>query len=336
MRVPSAGEPGSRGGAVLARSIGPVLGLAFLVVGGAKLNAPARWVERFAAWGLDPDLVVWTGAVEALLGAGVFFHGTRTFAAGALAAWMAGAVAVQLRASDPDAAGLSAIVLGLAAGVSVSGIRAGWHRRLPLPAPLRDAPRRPLQGVLFLVRVVGVAFLLRWIIGGIAFWMALPVLGLLHARASSAQDPRQRIEAVLLYLLVLGLGVSGLWGFVGHFFLSEQVARSIGWATGSPFQQELAFYHLGMGTVALLCLWIRDRYWVAAALTPALFAVGAGAVHTRDFLVRGNAAPANWGADVLMGNLVIPVALLGLLAWYARLGGWASAPPVKTASAGLR
>jgi hypothetical protein len=101
-----------------------------------------------------------------------------------------------------------------------------------------------------------------------------------------------------------------------------EVARSIGWAAGSPFQLELAFYHLGMGTVALLCLWICDRFWIAAGLTPALFALGAGIVHVQDFVVHGNAAPANWGPSVLVGNFLVPAGVLWVLIWYSRLGGW--------------
>ncbi len=321
----SGGSPSpapSGGGAGVARTLGPLLGLAFLALGGAKLNAPAGFVETFAAWGLHPGLVWWTGAMEVLLGLGVFFHGTRTVAAGVLAGWMAGAAGVHLWAGDPALAALPAAVAVAAAGVAVSGSRAGWHRALPLPAPLRHPPRGGMPAAAFLLRLVGVSFLIRWAVGGTLFWAALPLLGLMHARADGARTTRERVGIVLLYLLVLGMGVAGVYGFVGHYFLSDQVARSIGWDAGSPFQLELAFYHLGMGTAALLCLWIRDRYWIAAGLTPSLFALGAGIVHVQDFVAHGNAAPANWGPGVLIGNFLIPAGVLWVLAWYSRLGGW--------------
>jgi hypothetical protein len=305
-----------------AGAVGPLLGLAFIFLAGAKLNEPGRFAESFQAWGLHPGLVAWTGAVELLIGLGIFFHGTRTVAAAVLVAWMAGAAATHLWKGDPALAALPLAIALLAAGIAVSGFRAGLHRSLPLPAPLRNPPATVTGAVGFLVPLVGVSFLLRWAVGGTMFWAWLPVLALMHAHAVSASGKRERVEMVLLYLLVLGLGTAGLWMFVGHYFMSDQVAGSIGWETGSPFQHELAFYHLGMGVVALLCTWIRDRYWIAAAVTPALFAMGAGVVHLRDFAVRGNTAPANWGASILIGNLVIPVVVLGLLAWYSRLGGW--------------
>jgi hypothetical protein len=314
------------GRARFARAAGPLLGLAFVFLAGAKRNEPARFADSFQAWGLDPGLVPWTAAVEFLLGLAIFFHGTRTVAATVLVAWMAGAAAIHVRGGDPALAALPLAAALVAAGVAVSGFRAGLHRVLPLPAPLRNPPASAMGAAGFLVPLVGVSFLLRWAGGGALFWASLPVLALMHAHTVSASGKRERLEVVLLYLLVLGMGTAGLWNFVGHYFMSDQVAGSIGWATGSPFQHELAFYHLGMGVVALLCIWIRDRYWIAAAVTPALFAMGAGMVHLQDFATRGNTAPANWGVSVLIGNLVIPVGVLGLLAWYSRLGGWTLEP----------
>lgn len=322
MVVRSEAKAAPAGRARFAGTVGPLLGLAFIFLAGAKLNEPGRFAENFEAWGLHPGLVPWTGAVELLLGLGIFFHGTRTVAAAVLVAWMAGAAAIHVWAGDPALAALPLTVAMAAGGVAVSGFRAGLHRVLPLPAPLRSPPAGVMGAAGFLVPLVGVSFLLRWAVGGTVFWASLPVLALMHAHSVGASSKRERLEMVLLYLLVLGMGIAGLWGFVGHYFMSDQVARSIGWATGSPFQHELAFYHLGMGVVALLCIWIRDRYWIAAAVTPALFAMGAGVVHLQDFAARGNTAPANWGASVLTGNLVIPVVVLGLLAWYSRLGGW--------------
>lgn len=315
-------EAAPAGRARFAGAVGPLLGLAFIFLAGAKLNQPGRFAENFEAWGLHPGLVPWTGAVEFLLGLGIFFHGTRTVAAAVLVAWMAGATAIHIRAGGPALAALPLAVALVAAGVAASGFRAGRHRVLPLPAPLRNPPAGVMGAAGFLVPLVGVSFLLRWAVGGALFWASLPVVALMHAHTVGASSKRERVEMVLLYLLVLGMGTAGLWSFVGHYFMSDRVARSIGWATGSPFQHELAFYHLGMGVVALLCIWIRDRYWIAAAVTPALFAMGAGVVHLQDFMSRGNTAPANWGASVLIGNLVIPVGVLGLLAWYSRLGGW--------------
>jgi len=128
---------------------------------------------------------------------------------------------------------------------------------------------------------------------------------------------------------VLGVGVGSFYGFVGHYFMSDAVAASVGWATGSPFQRELAFYHLGFGISGLLALWLRDDFWLAVGLTCSIFLYGAGWVHLTDFLGHGNAAPRNWGFGVAFGNVVLPTVMLSLLALRVRLRNrerWSDAP----------
>jgi hypothetical protein len=187
-----------------------------------------------------------------------------------------------------------------------------------------------MAGLRFAVRLVGVAFLLRWAVGGLAFSAALPLLALGHARLDGAlRDRASVVRLLLLYLLVLGMGVGGLWGFVGHFLMSDAVAASIGWRPGSPFQQELAFYHLGLGVLGVLALWIWDRLWLAVGLLSSIFLYGAGWVHLTDFLVRGNTAARNWGVGVLVGNLIIPTGVLVLLAVHERHARTANGPAAR-------
>lgn len=58
----------------------------------------------------------------------------------------------------------------------------------------------------------------------------------------------RRLEVLLIFLFGLGVAGSGIGNFIAHFFLSDMVAQSIGWTTGSPFQLEIAFANLTMGT----------------------------------------------------------------------------------------
>lgn len=302
--------------------VGAPLGLMFLAIAGAKLNTPERFTDRFLEWGLEPGLIEVTGGVELLLGTGLLVAATRSYAAACLSLWMIGAAGIHMFAGDPSLSVLPLVITVAAVTVVWSGFRSGVQRLQGLPAPLAAPPQGAIRRVLFLVRILGVAFFFRWIVGGIAYWAALPLLGALHAGATGRVGARRLLESVLLYLLVLGIGVAGVWGFVGHFFMSDQVAGSIGWATGSPFQLELAFYHLASGLVGLHCLWIRDRYWIAAGSIPALFALGAGLIHVQDFLASGNDASANWGPSVLVGNFLIPLVLIVSLGWFHRIGGF--------------
>jgi hypothetical protein len=296
------------------------VGLLFVALGGAKLNAHEWIARRFAAWGLPDAFLGVAGAVEVALGLMLFFGPARRFGATGLAVWMTGAVWTHVRAGEAGAAVVPAALLLCFAAVAFHEFRRyGWSVPVP-PAPLRAPPTRLLGGLLFAVQLVGVSFLLRWAVGGIVFWGVLPVLAVGHAWTEGAtRDGRRLLDLVLLHLLVLGVGVGSFYGFIGHFFMSDAVAASVGWATGSPFQRELAFYHLGFGIGGLLALWRRDDFWLAIGLTCSIFLYGAGWVHLTDFLAHGNAAPNNWGFGVAFGNVVLPTVMLSLLAMRVRL-----------------
>lgn len=241
---------------------------------------------------------------------GAVLHGMSAFT-GYLAAWGIPHVIHPVIAWVAILAGL------LLMHVSVHGLNAG-----ALPAPLQWLPQSSAGRTAFTVRQLGAAFLIRWAVGGVLFWCALPLLALAHARNVAASDRIQRIGYLLLYLLFYGYGVGGIWNFVGHFFAADLVAASVGWAAGSPFQQELAFYALGTGIVGLLTPWLRDRFWIAAAVAPSVFVYGAAWTHVQDYFANGNTAPMNWSFAAVGANLIIPTVVLGLLWAYARAGGF--------------
>ena len=45
----------------------------------------------------------------------------------------------------------------------------------------------------------------------------------------SSRSRDRKIETFLLYLFGIGVAGSGIGGFFGHFFISDSVAKSIGW-----------------------------------------------------------------------------------------------------------
>jgi len=318
-------------------SLAVLLGIGFIVGGGAKLNDPAQAVDLFAAWGIHGRWsIVVAGWVEVLLGLAVLNRPTRSLGALGLSAWMLLWGTIQLVASSWAAAASAGVLMVMgsylvAAHVTLRRQGHPWSAGLLWPSgrwvesPLDQRPGPNVALVHSLMRVVGLAFLIRWAVGGVTYWLALPLLSGLSAR-SDAVGPQQRLERTLLHLLVLGLGVSGLWSFVGHTFMSETVSQSVGWAP-SPFQRELAFYHLAIGVCGIACWWIQDHFWVAAAAIPSIFLYGAGWVHLVDFLEHGNVASANWGLSVLFGNFVLPTALLLLVAIRSRYVGTGSPAP---------
>jgi hypothetical protein len=70
-------------------------------------------------------------------------------------------------------------------------------------------------------------------------------------------------RATLLNGLVYLIGVAGVIGATGHLLKADNVARSMGWPPGSPFQWEVGVAYLGWGVLGLMCPWYGRGFWLA-------------------------------------------------------------------------
>jgi len=132
--------------------------------------------------------------------------------------------------------------------------------------------------------------------------------------------PRTRhhvIEVFLLSFLVISIGIASLVGFAGHFFFAASTAASIGWASGSPFQQEVAFANLAIGILGITCVWLKGNYWIATVVAATTFLWGDAYVHITDIITHGNYAPGNAGG-ALYNDILVPLIAIALLVAYAR------------------
>src|SRR5690606_22955409 len=124
------------------------------------------------------------------------------------------------------------------------------------------------QKIKYTIHLAGLGFFLRWLsefVGPIYLIVIIPAIAFVQLKYTKEPiDGYKNLwRDLLIVLLVFGYGVGSLWNFVGHFFLTERVAESIGWAQ-SPFQIELAGYHLAFGVMSMLSLWNRTiGYWGA-------------------------------------------------------------------------
>lgn len=118
----------------------------------------------------------------------------------------------------------------------------------------------------------------------------LPVLlAALHLRLdTAARDRLWKVEVYLIYLFMLGVAASGLSGFFGHVFTPDAVAESIGWQTGSPFQQEMGYANLALGVLGLVAAGRRDGFREATVVAVTVIGVGATVVHVTEILQEGN------------------------------------------------
>lgn len=120
-------------------------------------------------------------------------------------------------------------------------------------------------------------------------------------------------NTLLAWLLGVQVGLGGLWAFLGHYFKSDEVAGYIGWPAGNPFQKEVAFTNLALGTCGVLSFFLQgtawqDGLWLGTILFATIFLVGAFTVHVKDMRQSGNTNPGNAG-PVFFADIVMPIIL---------------------------
>ena len=146
-----------------------------------------------------------------------------------------------------------------------------------------------------------------WQVYGWILAIALPAA--IHLRAGRYNDRSRRSEVVLMYVLGVA-GAIGMFNVVAHTVFASDVAASIGWPVGNPFQTEVGFANLAIGIVCFACLWRYD-FWLPAITAKAVFAWGAGLTHVHDIARTGNLAPNNAG-PILAWDFLLPVVMVTL------------------------
>lgn len=149
----------------------------------------------------------------------------------------------------------------------------------------------------------------------ILIWFLLSIIYIIFTK-----QPRNIaliIKIALLYALVIFAGIGGIIAFSMHTFFSDQIARQIGWATGSGFQLEVAVANLAFGILGILCIWFRKNFWLATAIGYATFLFGAAGVHIHDIIQKGNVAPLNTGVILFLNDISIPLFILVLAIIYS-------------------
>lgn len=121
-------------------------------------------------------------------------------------------------------------------------------------------------------------------------------------------------------LLMYSMGVSGFkgifGGFVMHYFFADEMARSIGWPAGNPFQTEVAFFNLAVGILGVLTFFRRD-FWLPFIIVSTVMGWGAGFVHAMDVFEHSNLAGNNAG-PILYADILMPILRLVLYIIYRK------------------
>jgi uncharacterized protein DUF6790 len=131
------------------------------------------------------------------------------------------------------------------------------------------------------------------------------------AIAAARRGEGKAAERYLSWLLLLPIGVTGLWAGASHVFFPATAAAHIGWQT-SPFQFEVGMADFAIGVTACLAFWRDLSFKAAAVCVASIFLLGDAVGHVREMLVAGNFAPGNAGVPFYM-DIICPLLGIGLL-----------------------
>ena len=125
----------------------------------------------------------------------------------------------------------------------------------------------------------------------------------------------KRLERAVQWLF----GGAAAWlllaGFA-HLFIADEVAESIGWAPGSPFQREIGFTDVAWGIMGLLAIRMPGTFREAFVIGTGIFLWGAAGGHIYEMITEDNFSRNNSGL-LLAIDILLPVAN-GLLLWKLR------------------
>ncbi len=144
------------------------------------------------------------------------------------------------------------------------------------------------------------------------FVAALVVAGLRSGRGSAA-------NRFLSWILLLPIGVAGLWAGVYHVFFPEIAASHIGWQP-SPFQFEVGMADLAIGITACVAFWSDLNFKAATVSVASIFLLGDAVGHVREMMVAGNFAPGNAGVPFYM-DIICPLLAISLVITVKRSRG---------------
>lgn len=131
----------------------------------------------------------------------------------------------------------------------------------------------------------------------------------------SYKSEEEILKTLLLCIIFFNVGIGGLIGFLAHSLDPDATAKGIGWAPGSPFQLEIAAANLGIGVLGVLSPFFKPPFWLATVIGSAIFILGAAVVHVKEWRL-GDVAPYNWGVFVWVGDILIPIVYVVLMAIY--------------------
>lgn len=129
--------------------------------------------------------------------------------------------------------------------------------------------------------------------------------------ATFLRDGKSMAERFLAWILLLPIGVTGLWAATSHLFFPAVAAAHIGWQT-SPFQFEVGMADLAIGVTACIAFWRDLSFKTSAVFVSSIFLLGDAIGHVRQMVEAGNFAPGNAGLPFYM-DIICPLLAIVLV-----------------------
>ena len=148
-----------------------------------------------------------------------------------------------------------------------------------------------------------IAFVLR----NLPVFLFVAALALALVRRTDASGPVR----LLGWILLLPIGVTGLWAAVFHLFFPQIAAADIGWEV-SPFQFEVGLADLAIGATTCVSFWRSLDFKAAAVMASSISLLGDAVGHVKQMIVAGNFAPGNAGVP-FFSDIVFPLLAIILL-----------------------
>lgn len=140
----------------------------------------------------------------------------------------------------------------------------------------------------------------------------LPAFLLLIALIAALTGRDHSARRALAWVLLLPVGVSGLWAAVFHLFFPAVAAADIGWPV-SPFQFEVGLADLAIGATACLAFRASLPFQAAVVCVASIFLLGAAAGHIQQMVMAHNFQPGNAGVP-FWSDIIVPLLAISLLA----------------------
>lgn len=165
-------------------------------------------------------------------------------------------------------------------------------------------------------RYIPLTFFFHWLFSlippiGTPLYIGIILAAAWHLHRSHPENgPKHALE----FLVITHVGFLGFRSFIGHTLMADIVATSIGWPTGSMFQIELAFYHLGLALATLYYIKKPAReLLIGLIIAKSTFLLGAMGVHVYELFVHANTNISNIGPGIIYSDLILPLLLIYLV-----------------------